>query len=152
MLACLYYSRHRRPWLAIERTGGYGLAMIDTLFHEYGYRQMYTRRKADAPTGNYADRHRLGHHQGDQGPAARGGDAAAQRGHARDPLAQTGPADGDLRQTRLGRTGPIPGAHSDLLLAWMIAQTVATRSRRESSASRQSARRAPPVRYRVTGY
>jgi hypothetical protein len=40
----------------VERTGGYGLAIIDTLFHEYGYRQMYTRRKPDAATGNYADR------------------------------------------------------------------------------------------------
>ena len=56
MLACLHYGVYRRPWLAIERTGGYGLALIDTLYHEFGYRQMYTRRKADNATGSFTDR------------------------------------------------------------------------------------------------
>ena len=42
-LACLWYSKHRRPWLAVERTGGYGLSIIDTIFHEYGWRQIYTQ-------------------------------------------------------------------------------------------------------------
>ena len=53
-----------------------------------------------------------------------------------------------------GRTGPIPGSRSDLLLAWMIAQTVASekppRVRRET----QKLQRVAPhrVRYKVTGY
>jgi hypothetical protein len=54
-----------------------------------------------------------------------------------------------------GRTGPIPGARSDLLLAWMIAQAVANekppRVKREGqpSVKRVSRHR---MRYKVTGY
>ena len=53
-----------------------------------------------------------------------------------------------------GRTGPIPGAHSDLLLAWMIAQTVASEKvprvdRKPGELKRIALHR---TRYAVTGY
>jgi hypothetical protein len=151
MLICLYYGQHRRPWLAIERTGGYGLSLIDTLYHEFGYRQMYTRRRANAPTGNYADR--LGWDTNSQTKGILHEEAMA--------LLREG-AHG-LRSARLvrqmetyvrrgsGRTGPLPGQKSDLLLAWMIAQAVA--SEKAPRVERpKSGPRTHRVRYSVTGY
>jgi hypothetical protein len=140
-LACLLYGAHRRPWLCVERTGGYGLSLIDALYHEYGYRQMYTRRKPDAATGNYADR--LGWDTNRQTKGLLHDEAMA--------LLREGTH--GIRSVRLsrqmetyvrkgsGRTGPLPGARSDLLLAWMIAQTVASRRRRASRASAPRSRR-----------
>lgn len=154
MLACLWYTKPRRPWLAIERTGGYGLALIDTLFHEYGYRQMYTRRKQDAPTGNYADR--IGW---DTTKATK----SLLHEEAMQLLREGSHGIRSVRLARqmetyvrkgTGRTGPLPGAHSDLLLAWMIAQTVATEKvpradRKPGHVKRITMHR---TRYRVTGY
>jgi hypothetical protein len=151
-LAALFYGVQRRPWLVVERTGGYGLAIIDTLFHEYGYRQMYTRRKPDAATGNYADR--LGWDTNRQTKGLLHDEAMS--------LLREGTH--GLRSVRLarqmetyvrkgsGRTGPLPGARSDLLLAWMIAQTVA--SEKAPRVAREHTRPRGPrrVRYAVTGY
>jgi hypothetical protein len=151
LLICLYYGRRRRPWLAIERTGGYGLSLIDTLYHECGYRQMYTRRRADAPTGSYADR--VGWDTNRQTKGILHEEAMA--------LLREGTH--GLRSARLvrqmetyvrrgtGRTGPQPGAKADLLLAWMIAQAVAS----EKAPRVQRERRPRPahrVRYAQTGY
>jgi hypothetical protein len=154
LLACLYYGKHRRPWLAIERTGGYGLAIIDVIFHEYGYRQMYTRRRADAPTGNYADR--------------LGWDTTKSTKSLLHEEAMQLLREGShgIRSSKLakqmetyvrrgsGRTGPARGAQSDLLLAWMIAQTVASekppRAERKPGRVRQIVPHAR--RYAVTGY
>jgi hypothetical protein len=150
-LACLYYARHRRPWLAIERTGGYGLSLIDALYHEYGWRQNYTRRKSNAPTGSYDDR--LGWDTNRQTKGLLHEEAMA--------LLREGTH--GIRSVRLsrqmetyvrrgsGRTGPMPGARSDLLLAWMIAQTVASEKapRVEHDHRRVRGRK---VRYAVTGY
>jgi hypothetical protein len=152
MLACLYYARYRRPWLAIERTGGYGLALIDALYHEYGWHQMYTRRRQDAPTGNYADRLGWDTTRSTKGLLHEEAMALLREGtHG-------------IRSPRLarqmetyvrrgsGRTGPQPGARSDLLLAWMIAQTVASEKapRVERKATRVKTHRR--VRYAATGY
>jgi hypothetical protein len=151
MLICLLYGVHRRPWLAVERTGGYGLSIIDTLYHEYGYRQMYTRRRADAPTGNYADR--VGWDTNRQTKGILHEEAMA--------LLREGTH--GLRSPRLvrqmetyvrrgsGRTGPMPGQKSDLLLAWMIAQAVASEKapRVDRPKGPKGTRR---VRYAVTGY
>jgi hypothetical protein len=51
-----------------------------------------------------------------------------------------------------GRTGPIPGAKSDLLLSWMIAQAVASEKmpRKGQTGPRQITRHR--TRYSVTGY
>ena len=124
MLIYLYYAKHRRPWMAVERTGGYGLALIDALFHEYGVKQMYTRPKKDAPTGSYTDR--------------LGWDTTKATKSLLHEEAMHLLRDGShgIKSVRLARqmetyvkrgarTGPINGAHSDLLLAWMIAQTIA---------------------------
>ena len=109
MLTCLYYASHRRPWLAVERTGGYGLALIDALFHEYGCKQMYTRARKDAPTGNYADR--LGWdttkatksllHEEAMQPCARGSHGIKSVRLARQM---------ETYVKRGARTGPIPGS------------------------------------------
>jgi hypothetical protein len=138
--------------VAIERTGGYGLALIDAVYHEYGYRQMYTRRRQDAPTGSYADRigwdttratkgllHeeamallREGTHGIRSGRLARQMETYVRRGS--------------------GRTGPQPGARSDLLLAWMIAQAVASEKAPRVAHKPQRVRTHRRTRYAVTGY
>jgi hypothetical protein len=53
-----------------------------------------------------------------------------------------------------GRTGPVPGAFSDLLLAWMIAQTVASEKQPRVDRKPGELRRivTRPTRYAVTGY
>jgi hypothetical protein len=151
-LACLLYGAHRRPWLCVERTGGYGLSLIDALFHEYGYRQMYTRRKPDAPTGSYADR--IGWDTNRQTKGLLHDEAMA--------LLREGTH--GIRSVRLsrqmetyvrkgtGRTGPLPGARSDLLLAWMIAQTVASEKMPRAERERSTVKTHRRVRYAVTGY
>jgi hypothetical protein len=50
-----------------------------------------------------------------------------------------------------GRTGPMPGARSDLLLAWMIAQAVASEKAPRVDRAKQG-HRPRRVRYAVTGY
>jgi len=153
MRICLHYSRYRPPWLAIERTGGYGLAMIDSLFHEYGWRQMYTRRRTDAPTGNFSDR--LGWDTNRQTKGLLHEEAMA--------LLREGTH--GIKSPRLarqmetyvrrgsGRTGPQPGARSDLLLAWMIAQAVASEKQPRIKRDHQPrVKRQRRVRYAVTGY
>jgi hypothetical protein len=51
-----------------------------------------------------------------------------------------------------GRTGPLPGARSDLLLAWMIAQTVASEKAPRVARERTTVKTPHRVRYAVTGY
>lgn len=156
LLACLYYGKGRRPWLAIERTGGYGLAIIDVCFHEYGYRQMYTRRRADAPTGNYADRLGWDTTKTTKGLLHEEAMVLLREGThgVRSPrLARQ--METYVRRGS-GRTGPIPGQHSDLLLAWMIAQTVASEKppRADRKPGRMRVRQLVQgqPRYPVTGY
>jgi hypothetical protein len=154
MLACLHYGRHRRPWLAIERTGGYGLALIDTLYHEYGYRQMYTRRRADNATGSFTDRLGWDTTKLTKGLLHEEAMQLLREGtHGMRSLRLARQMETYVRRGT-GRTGPIPGARSDLLLAWMIAQTVASekapRVKREPGQVKRVASRR--VRYRVTGY
>ena len=150
-LAALYFGRHRRPWIAVERTGGYGLAIIDSLYHEYGYRQMYTRRKADAATGNYADR--LGWDTNRQTKGLLHDEAMAllrEETHGIQSVRMVRQMETYIRKGS-GRTGPMPGARSDLLLAWMIAQTVASEKAPRVDRERRTVR-SRKVRYAVTGY
>jgi hypothetical protein len=153
MLACLFYGQRRRPWLAIERTGGYGLALIDTLFHEYGYRQMYTRRKADAPTGSYADRLGWDTTRVTKGLLHEEAMALLREGtHGIRSVRLARQMETYVRKSS-GRTGPESGATSDLLLAWMIAQTVASeKPPRVERAQRPRVSTGRRIRYAVTGY
>jgi hypothetical protein len=154
LLAALYYGRHRRPWVAVERTGGYGLAIIDVLFHEYGYRQMYTKRRADKPTGSYADRLGWDTTRATKGLLHEEAMALLREGtHGIRSLRLARQMETYVRRGS-GRTGPIAGAHSDLLLAWMIAQTIASekppRADRKPGRIRQITTHG--TRYPVTGY
>jgi hypothetical protein len=153
MLIALHYGRHRRPWLAVERTGGYGLALIDVLYHEFGYRQMYTKRRADNATGSFADRIGWDTTRVTKGLLHEEAMQLLREGtHGIRSLRLARQMETYVRRGS-GRTGPIPGARSDLLLAWMIAQTIANekppRVKREHHPKNVSAHR---VRYRVTGY
>jgi hypothetical protein len=151
LLICLLYGSFRPPWLAIERTGGYGLSLIDTLFHEFGYRQMYTRRKADAATGNYADR--LGWDTNRQTKGILHEEAMAllrEATHGIRSVRMVRQMETYIRRST-GRTGPMPGARSDLLLAWMIAQAVASEKAPRVDRAKHS-HRPRRVRYAVTGY
>lgn len=152
MLACLWYARHRRPWLAVERTGGYGLALIDILFHDFGWRQMYTRRRADAPTGSYADRIGWDTTRATKGLLHEEAMALLREGaHGIQSTRLARQMETYVRRGS-GRTGPQPGARSDLLLAWMIAQTVASEKPPRVERKHQPQVRQRRVRYAVTGY
>jgi hypothetical protein len=153
MLGCLWYARHRPPWLAIERTGGYGLALIDTLYHEYGWRQMYTRRRADAPTGNYADRLGWDTTRSTKGLLHEEAMALLREGtHGIKSMRLARQMETYVRRGS-GRTGPQPGSRSDLLLAWMIAQTIASeKAPRVDRVRAPRVKTARRVRYAVTGY
>lgn len=154
LLACLWYTSPRRPWLAIERTGGYGLALIDICFHEYGYRQMYTRRRQDAPTGNYADRLGWDTTKSTKGLLHEEGMQLLREGsHGMRSQRLARQLETYVRRGS-GRTGPIPGAHSDLLLAWLIGQTVASEKQPRAERRPGDLKRVTlkPVRYAVTGY
>jgi|KBSMisStandDraft_5_1062788.scaffolds.fasta_scaffold83072_2 hypothetical protein len=151
-LACLWYSRHRRPWLAVERTGGYGLAIIDILFHDYGWRQMYTRRRQDSPTGSYADRLGWDTTRATKGLLHEEAMALLREGsHGIQSPRLARQMETYVRRGS-GRTGPQPGSRSDLLLAWMIAQTVASEKPPRVERKRQPHVRQRRVRYAVTGY
>jgi hypothetical protein len=151
MLICLHYGAHRRPWLAVERTGGFGLAIIDALYHEYGYRQMYTKRRGDRPTGNFTDR--LGWDTTRVTKALLHDEAMAllrEGTHGIKSVRLARQMETYVRRGS-GRVGPQPGSTSDLLLAWMIAQTVASeKAPRVDHARRPRAQRR--VRYAATGY
>jgi hypothetical protein len=152
MLACLWYATDRRPWLAIERTGGYGLAIIDTLYHEYGWHQMYTRRKTDAPTGNYADRLGWDTNRATKGLLHEEAMALLREGtHGIQSTRLARQMETYVRRGS-GRTGPLPGSRSDLLLAWMIAQTVASEKAPRVTREHKPRVRSRRVRYAVTGY
>jgi hypothetical protein len=155
MLACLYFSRHRRPWLAIERTGGFGLSLIDALFHEYGYRQMYTKRRGDRPTGTYTDRLGWDTTRVTKGLLHEEALALLREGtHGIKSVRLARQMETYVRRGS-GRVGPQSGATSDLLLAWMIAQTVAAEKapRVERSTRRVGTRRRTnSTRRAVTGY
>jgi hypothetical protein len=152
MLACLWYSRHRRPWLAVERTGGYGLAIIDILYHDYGWRQMYTKRRTDAPTGTYADRIGWDTTRATKGLLHEEAMALLREGaHGIQSTRLARQMETYVRRGT-GRTGPQPGARSDLLLAWMIAQTVASEKPPRVERKQQPHVRQRRVRYAVTGY
>jgi hypothetical protein len=126
--------------------------LIDTLYHEYGYRQMYTRRKPDAATGTYADR--LGWDTNRQTKGLLHDEAMAllrEGTHGIRSVRLSRQMETYVRQGS-GRTGPLPGARSDLLLAWMIAQTVASEKAPRVERSRSKVRTGHRVRYAVTGY
>ena len=152
MLVCLYYAKHRKPWLAIERTGGYGLAIIDTLYHEYGWHQMYTRRRADAATGNYADRLGWDTTRSTKGLLHEEAMALLREGTHGIKSARLARQMETYVRRGSGRTGPQPGARSDLLLAWMIAQTVASEKAPRVARAGQPHVKTRRVRYAVTGY
>jgi hypothetical protein len=152
-LCCLHYSSPRRPWLAIERTGGYGLALIDTLFHELGWRQMYTRRRQDHPTGSYADRLGWDTTRATKGLLHEEAMALLREGTHGIQSARLARQMETYVRRGSGRTGPQPGARSDLLLAWMIAQTVAAEKQpRVERAGRPRVKTNRRIRYAVTGY
>lgn len=46
-LAALFWNR---PWMAVEKTGGYGLSIIRRVRHEFGYPLLYRVPKLDVPT------------------------------------------------------------------------------------------------------
>jgi len=152
-LACLRYSSPRRPWLAIERTGGYGLALIDTLFHELGWRQMYTKRRTDHPTGSYTDRLGWDTTRATKGLLHEEAMALLREGTHGIQSARLARQMETYVRRGSGRTGPQPGARSDLLLAWMIAQTVAAEKQpRVERHGRPRVKTTRRVRYAVTGY
>ena len=126
-LAANYWNR---GWVAVEKTGGYGLSIIRRLYRDWGYPLLYSMPKLDQRTERME--HRFGWDtQRRTKPILEDG--------AREVL-RTGTREGERvginsRQLAhemttyvrddLGRTGPQDGYFSDRLMAYMIALQVA---------------------------
>ena len=122
LLAALYFNR---PWLAVEKTGGYGTSIIRALRKDYGYPLLYRVPKLDVPQDKSEKRYgwdtnvRTKAHMEDRTTAML---REGSHGIRSLPLA--------LEFTTYvvddrGRHVPDAEAFADRLMAWQIAQAVA---------------------------
>ena len=121
LLAALFFNR---AWVAVERTGGWGLPVVRRLFLDFGYPFVYKSRKKDSPSEKQD--HRLGWDTNRQTkPILEAGTAELLREgtHGIKSRALAMEMTTYVRDDA-GRTGPEPGKYSDRLIAYMIAQQV----------------------------
>jgi hypothetical protein len=111
-----------RAWIVVESTGGYGLAILRTLARDFRYPRVFEDESRDKRLEDRTER--LGFHTDAVSKPlieARALELVREGTHgimSRQMLSF-------VRNNR-GRTGPEAGKLSDLLMAWMIAQYVAT--------------------------
>lgn len=143
-LAGLYWNK---AWVAIERTGGYGLSGIRRVVRDYRYPRFFRMQVEDNNTGSDLDRAGW-----DTNPRTK--PMMIDRGHE---LLRTN-TDG-IRSRRLasqlstyirdekGKTKPDAGKLADILMAWLGAQAIA--ERRPLRTDREKGRGARAVRTRT---
>ena len=150
--AYLAALRWNRAWIAVEITGGFGLSIVRKLWKDYRYPMVYTRKALDSRREKMEDRLGWDTKPGSKSLLEDGAKEMLRKGQtgihsrllARELTTYT--------RDRRGRTGPERGKHSDLLMAWMIAQAVAQEK------PRRPAKRVPgtsftrPLTYAQTGY
>lgn len=159
-LAQLWYSRdRRRPWVVVEKTGGYGSPILTTLYHEWGLRQIYTRRSVDRTNPDSHD-DRLGW---DTNRATKQflhdemtqllREWAKRPDHFIRSLDCAKELETYVRKPS-GRTGPSEGNRSDRLMALMMAEQVAHEKRpfKEREPGRVISTSTRAVANPVTGY
>lgn len=124
LLAAMYYNT---AWVVVERTGGWGIPILQRLRQDYRYARLYTERSKDRRTEHMSDR---------MGWSTDTASKPMLLARGRQLLREE--VDG-IRSRRLalqllyyvaderGKTGPEPGKLADILMSWLIAQEVAAR-------------------------
>lgn len=122
LLVAIYYNR---AWLAIERTGGYGISMLNTLWRDMKYPFLYKRRPIDGTKERDQDRLGWDTNRSSKPLLEDGGRELLRT--MRDGI-QSRALAGEMTtyvRDAAGKTGPDPTSFSDRLMAWLIAQQVA---------------------------
>jgi hypothetical protein len=125
-LICLHYTvKPNLPLLVVEMTGGYGHSLVNRVWKDYGYRNMYFRDPIDPRrrehsndlVGFSTDRHTK--------PLLVDGakELFREESHGLKSLLIVGEAEAYTRM-KGGKTAAGGGAHDDLLTSWMVAQYV----------------------------
>lgn len=146
--AALYYNG---AWIAVEKTGGYGLSILNALVRIYRYPRVYRRRAPDIRTEKQSMR--LGWDTNERTKRQLIDYAKKLLREGVDGVRSTVLA-GEMAtfvRDELGRTGPDTDAFADALMAWMIAQQVGNEIPLRTF---EHARREPPRRVlsKVAGY
>jgi hypothetical protein len=122
MKAALYWGK---AWIAVETTGGYGLSIVRRLFRDYHYPRVYTRKSLDSRKEAQEDRLGWDTNRASKAILEDGAKELLREGtHGIRSHALAKEMSYYVQDAR-GRTGPEAGKHSDLLMAWMIAQQIA---------------------------
>lgn len=150
LLAALFFNR---AWLAVEKTGGWGISWLRWLARDVKYPMVYRTQRRDVAIASDFD-NSLGW---STDPATKPMMVARGRELLREGV------DG-IRSLGLvqeiftyviddrGRFVPEPGERSDMLMAWLVAQMVAQEKRpRRETKSRQSSTRAGAVTRTTSG-
>jgi hypothetical protein len=111
-------------WLSIERTGGYGLPILNLLQKRFYYRRLYTEKRLDSKRQEERSRHGWLTDRGSKPQMEATAQALLREGNhgIKSPLLA-----GELVtyvKDEKGRHEPSPGSFSDLLMAWLQAQEI----------------------------
>lgn len=117
-----YYNR---AICAIETTGGWGGAMAKRMWREYGYPLMYKRRPLDRAKEKQEDRLGWDTNRSSKVFLEDGARELLREGTHGIKSALLAQEFTFYVRDDTGKSGPAPGKHSDLLMAWMIAQHIA---------------------------
>lgn len=111
-------------WVSVERTGGYGLPMLNLLHKRFYYRHLYTEKRLDTKTQKKTTRHGWLTDRGSKPQM----EATAQALLREETHGVTSPRLASEFVTYIkndrGKHEPGPGSFSDLLLAWMQAHEI----------------------------
>lgn len=146
--AALYYNG---AWIAVEKTGGYGLSILNALVRIYRYPRVYRRRAPDLRSEKQSAR--LGWDTNERTKRQLIDYAKKLLRENVDGIRSPVLA-GEMAtfvRDELGRTGPDTDAFADALMAWMIAEQVGNEIPLRTF---ETARRAPVRRIKsaVSGY
>lgn len=122
LAGCLY----NMGWIAIEVTGGWGGPVARILWQDFAYSLTYTRPQHDRRFERARDR--LGW---DTTPSTKpileaGAKELLRGNHGIHSPELVNEMLTYVKLNERGKTGPGPGSHADRLMAWMIAQQIAT--------------------------
>jgi hypothetical protein len=116
----------KAPWIAVEVTGGWGLPVVRRLYFDYGYPFIYIRTRLESRLDSEDDR--LGWNTGPNTKPiieALGAELLREEvdglKHRETALELT-----TYVRNEKGKTGAEDGRHDDLVIAWLIAQQIAT--------------------------
>lgn len=121
-LGALYFNH---AWLAVERTGGWGLSILHKLWVEYRYPKLYFRRKLDAKEDKMEQRLGWDTQRSSKRMLEDGARQVLREGTHGIKSSILGRELTTYIRKANGSTGPDKHTQADLLMAWMIAHQVA---------------------------